>query len=161
MTILYTGKPLRPSPSHACPATPRALTQPARSYPEYSVLPKHLIQQALREMDPAGMLLAMRDCTSGLLAAVNDSISGSARASSTPVSGETMKILCEREVEEKMKKWESVIVKHLRLDLSGDPTGRRLLLYMTHRDAHRTQLRDALSNSLHMYLLDRQVGWMF
>jgi hypothetical protein len=144
---------------------PGILLQVQRKYDEYlyAVWPKCLIQQAVRDTDPATLLLSAAGATgfgSDELQSADDSSSASTRVFGGPLSSEKVRILCERQVEAKMKLWEEVMVQVLRLDLTGEPTGPRLCAYLKQRDLYRTQLREAISNAVCLYLLDRQTGWI-
>lgn len=143
---------------------PGILLQVQRKYDDYlySVWPKCLIQQAVRDTDPAAMLLSSSTAGFGIeeLSCGNDSSSASTRVFGGPISSDKVRIMCERQAEGKMKLWEDVMVHLLRLDLTGDPTGPRLRNYVTQRDLYRSQLRDAIANTVCLYLLDRQIGWI-
>jgi hypothetical protein len=140
---------------------PGILLQVQRKYDEYlyAVWPKCLIQQAVRDTDPSALLLA--SCAGGFaddLQSGDDSSPALTRLMGGPLSSEKVRLACERQVDAKMKLWEHIMLDLLRLDLRGPP-GPRLRTFLTQRDLHRTQLREALSNTVFLYLLNHHVGW--
>lgn len=122
---------------------PGILLQVQRKYDEYlyNVWPLCLLNQAVRDTDPAALLDPVA-ATGGC-----DALGG-------PVGIERVRSLCEREVDQRVKLWERVMLGLLRLNRTQESP--RVRRYHLKKEEYRSRLRDTLVSIVGLFLLNRQ-----
>lgn len=121
---------------------PGILLQVQRKYDEYlySVWPLCLLNQALRDTDPATL--------------IDSPVAGEFEALGGPRGGDRVRSVCDREVEERLKLWERVMLGLLRLDTAKmSPRVRR---FNIQRDQYKSRLSSELISAVGLFLLNRQ-----